>query len=196
VEFSANDIVQVLTYLLPGFVTAWIFFGLTSYPKPKEFERVVQALLFTAIIQAMVAIYKKSALVLGNKFCIGVWDQSSALICSLFFAIGLGIIVSFFANNDKFHWLLRKFKITKETSYASEWFGVFSGDPTYVVLHLKEEGRLYGWPQEWPSDPQKGHFSIVSAEWLDENNNRIPLAGVNNILIPASEVRLVEFMEI
>jgi len=52
---------------------------------------------------------------------------------------------------------------------------------------------VYGWPEEWPSQPDIGHFSISEAEWLDKKK-RIPLKGVTTILIPADEVALVEFM--
>lgn len=194
-EWITSEVINVLTFLLPGFVSAWIFYGLTSNPKPTEFERVVQALIFTVFIQGIVVALGYLLCMVGNRFfCLGVWDKTSSLVWSIVFAIGIGLIFSIFANNDKFHTLLRKIKITRETSFSSEWFGAFSESPTYVVLHLSGERRLYGWPKEWPSDPQKGHFSIAQAEWLDDEK-RIPLTGVRNILIPASEVGFVEFMK-
>ena len=54
--------------------------------------------------------------------------------------------------------------------------------------------RLYGWPSEWPSDPSEGHFLIQDGEWLLENNEREPITGVVAILIPVSEVEMVEFL--
>ncbi|SUP44184.1 Uncharacterised protein [Vibrio furnissii] len=55
-ENLTNDIITLLQYLLPGFVAAWMFYSLTSYPKPSQFERVVQALIFTIFIQAIVVV--------------------------------------------------------------------------------------------------------------------------------------------
>jgi len=81
---------------------------------------------------------------------------------------------------------------TRESSYASEWFSAFL-NITYVVLHLKDERRLYGWPIEWPSEPHNGHFLITDAAWLD-GDKELPIAGVDNILIDAREVKWVEFM--
>lgn len=52
----AKDTVALFAYLLPGFVTAWVIYGLTSQTKPSQFERVVQALIFTFIIQASMPI--------------------------------------------------------------------------------------------------------------------------------------------
>ena len=51
-----------------------------------------------------------------------------------------------------------------------------------------------GWPEEGPSTPDRGHFIVVQAEWLDENNEPIPLEGVEKIVIKASEVEMVELM--
>jgi hypothetical protein len=65
---------------------------------------------------------------------------------------------------------------------------------TYVVLHLKDERRLYGWPIEWPSVPDRGHFLLVQASWL-KDTEEIPIKGVKSILIDVNDVRWVEFME-
>lgn len=70
---------------------------------------------------------------------------------------------------------------------------MFSQQKTYVVLHLTGERRLYGWPEEWPSDPNVGYFSMAESEWLTDSGS-IPLEGVENVLIPAQEVTFVEFM--
>ena len=64
----------------------------------------------------------------------------------------------------------------------------------YVVLHLKGQRRLYGWPEEWPSRPDEGHFRIAEGEWLIEDERR-PAKGVSAILIPAGEVEMVEFLD-
>ena len=52
-SWASSEVVNVLTFLLPGFVTAFVFHSLTSHPRLKEFDRVVQALIFTILIQAI-----------------------------------------------------------------------------------------------------------------------------------------------
>jgi hypothetical protein len=190
-----NDIIKLLQYLLPGFVTAWVFYSFTSYPKPSQFERVVQALIFTIFIQAISHIIKYVYNFLPIDSQPVKWNNNVNIVCLLTIAVLIGIIFSYYANNDKFHKLLRKLKITKETSYSSEWFSAFSEKITYVVLHLKDERRIYGWPMEWPTEPNKGHFVLSKASWLLEDNSQVPLEGVESILIDASSVELVEFME-
>ena len=190
----STEIVQLLKYLLPGFLAAWVFYGFTSHPKPSEFERIVQALIFTLIVQAGVYCVEKGSLLLGRIRAIGEWNEHSEILCSIVCAAALGFLFAYFSNTDKFHKLVRKYGITRETSYPSEWFGVFSKNVTYVVLHLTDDRRIYGWPTEWPSEPAKGHFSLEQASWLDEDGKEIQLTGVHCILIRAQDVKWVEFM--
>jgi uncharacterized protein DUF6338 len=193
-ENISNDVILILQFLLPGFIAAWIFYGLTSYPKQSQFERIVQALIFTLFIQAMVSILKYLLLKIGLYWNIGNWNESSSLIASIIIAIMFGIIFSFFANNDKIHNFLRWAKITQESSFPSEWFGSFS-NITYIVIHFKDERRLYGWPIEWPSEPTNGHFLITEPSWLTKNDKECKITGVSNILINVQDVKWVEFLE-
>ena len=178
-------LISVLQYLLSGFVSAWIFYGLTSYPKPSPFERVIQALIFTFIIRVVAGVFDAFFEI-----------QDSNFILSLILALALGFLLSYFANNDQCHRLLRHLKITKETSYSSQWFGTFSDNITYIVLHLKDQRRIYGWPKEWPTEPSQGHFLLQDACWLGEKDEEaVLLDDVEGVLIDSANVELVEFMK-
>ena len=86
--------------------------------------------------------------------------------------------------------------LTKETSYPSEWYSAFSENPDcYVVLHLSGERRLYGWPEEWPSRPDEGHFRIAEGEWLTKDGQR-PMKGVSAFVVPARDVEMIEFLQL
>ena len=192
------DIINLLKYLIPGLISASIFYSLTAFPKQSPFERTVQALIFTVVIQALVYIVKSIFIFIGYKWRIlWEWNANSTLIWSIIIAILLGLSFSYLINNDKIHKQLRKWNITKETSYSSTWYGAFSFEEniTYIVLHFKDGSRLYGWPTHWPSDPEKGHFIIKQPSWLDEDNNEIEIKGVSSVLVDVKEIDLVEFME-
>jgi len=62
------------------------------------------------------------------------------------------------------------------------------------VLHLEGGRRIYGWPIEWPTDPKNGHFVLEQVSWLD-GDKETELLGVHQMLVDATEVFLVEFME-
>jgi hypothetical protein len=191
----APELVEVLRYLLPGFLMAWVFHGLTSFPKRSEFESVVEALVFNLPIQLCVTLEGGAALWLGKWLTLGTWTRNSELTASTLTAFALGSFFAYFANCDRCHRLARRLKLTRETSYPSEWFGTFAeNERTYVVLHLKDERRLYGWPDEWPSSPSGGHFRLSSPSWLVDNKDR-PIQGVRYILVSVKDVKWVEFID-
>ena len=190
-SWVSSEAVGVFVFLLPGFVAAAVFYSLTSHPKPGAFDRVVQALIFTAVGQAITsAIILLFVVVFGNAAWIKDWEFVLFCIVSVFFAVSLACIL----NNDVAHRLLRRTGITRETSYPSEWYSTFARHECYVVLHMKGQRRLYGWPEEWPSQPDEGHFRIAEGEWL-EDDKRTPAEGVAAVLIPISQVEMVEFLE-
>ncbi len=193
----AGDTIAILQYLLPGFLAAWVYYGFTSHPKPSQFERVIQALIFTLLIQAFVFSIKLLLFKIGDNWRIGVWDEHTSLLFSTLSALAIGAVVSYFANNDQFHAMARKIGVTMETSYPSEWFGALrksARNGNYIVLHLKDGRRLYGWPSDWPSEPEKGHFRLKEASWIvDDKSYDMP--GVRSIMINTQDVKWVEFMQ-
>ncbi len=193
-ERIVPEALSLLQFLLPGFLAAWVFYAFTSYRKPSEFERIIQALIFTLLIRAGVTCVRGVLVVIGRKAAMGVWTTDIELLWSITIAFLLGILFSYLANTDHFHRIVRHFGITRETSFPSEWFGAFLKNITYVVLQLKDERRIYGWPMDWPSSPKIGYFTLREASWLD-GENQIPIKGVSCVLINSEDVRWVEFME-
>ena len=192
-DIVTAGIVGVLTYLLPGLVAAATFYALTSHPKPNTFERIVQALIFTVLAQILADQLPQP----GQPADVqppSLGSENWRTIASVLIAIMLALLATYISNNDTLHRILRKLGVTKETSHPSEWYSAFARkDPRYVVLHLNDQRRLYGWPEEWPSRSDHGHFRLADPTWLDDKNEPIE-SSVVDILIPADEVRMVEFL--
>lgn len=189
---ASGEAMGLLMFLLPGFVAAAVFYWLTSHPKPGAFERIIQALIFTMLVQAIV---KTAFLVTETRIQASAWKETGELLLSIPAAIVLGLLAVYVLNKDIPHRCLRRLGITRENSYPSEWYSAFDRHADcYLVLHLKGERRLYGWPTEWPSRPDEGHFLIEEGEWLDDDGERRPAEGVAGMVVPASEVEMVEFL--
>ncbi len=158
-----SNLIELLLFLLPGFIAATIFYSLTSHSKPDSFARIILALIFTFIVQLMVQAFVPSKAPTQQ-------DTYGSLPWSALFAIGLGLFAALCINHDLPHRIFRKLKFTKENTYPSEWYSAFSQHQnSYVVLHLYDGRRVYGWPTEWPSRPAEGHFHLEEAEWIEES---------------------------
>ena len=197
--YISKDVLTLLYFLLPGFIVASIFYTLTAHPKTTEFERVIQALVFTVIIKVMAVLLRWTFVAVGHRRVLrgwnaGPWTADSELICSVALAIPLGLFFVWLANSDSFHSLARKRRLSTRTSYPSEWYHAFAQGNNWVVLHLIGQRRLYGWAEEWPDQADKGHFIIDQPEWLLDDGQRAPLYRVERFMVPAVEVKLIEFV--
>jgi len=193
-EELGAEAITLLTYLLPGFLAAMIFYGFTSHPKPSQFERVVQALVLTFVVQVSTSFVRVPLEWVGHFWSLAAWDKASNALVSAILAIALGATLAHFANTDKAYAWLRRRGLTSRTSHPSEWYCVFSQKVMFVILHMKDERRLYGWPKEWPIEPDKGQFYIMLPCWIQPDGNQIDLPQLDGILIQAKDVKWVEFV--
>lgn len=174
----AKDLPTLVFMLLPGFLAAGIFYTLTAHPKLSEFERLIQALIFTAILRVLTIGVERPALYLGRHLGEwGKWDGDAELASSVVLAIPVGAFFAWMANSDLFHQFMRSIGLTTRTSYPSEWYGTFAREKRWVILHLKDGRRLYGWPEEWPDQPDRGQFVIDQPERLLSSGERAPSIG-------------------
>lgn len=190
----SKEIVSLLNFLLPGFLAAWVIYGLTNHEKPNQFERTIQALIFTVLIQSTTWLIEKTMLWAGEIFALGYWGRASELLASYSLALLLGLLVAKSSREDAVYSWLRKFKLTGKSSHPNEWSDVFSKFPRFVVLHLEGERRLFGWPEVWPSKPSEGHFFLVYPSWQTEEGST-DIKGVEGVLINSKEVKWVEFLD-
>ena len=189
-----KDFVIFLAYLLPGFLAAWVYYGLTSHSKPSQFERIVEALIFTLVIQTISPVVQGAALWVGRWMPIRHWDTLASGLVSLGLAVIAGTLAAYFSNSDAFHRWLRARGFTTRTSHPSEWYSVLARKEAFVILHFKDGRRLYGWPKEWPVESDRGQFYIMLPSWIAEDGSSIELPQLDGILVRVEDVQWVEFL--
>ncbi|WP_449649162.1 DUF6338 family protein [Rahnella aceris] len=195
-EAISADVVNLLKYLTPGFIAAWIFYSLTGHLKPSQFERVVQALIMTFIIQLIVVILKIIFVYIGKKtnFVISDWTETTSVIWSTLLSFIYGLSFSYLCNNDCIHSLLRKLKFTKESSSRREWLETPEFRNAPITLHLKNNKRIHGWPKETNSALDVGHFLLEKAAWLNKDDGFEDVFS-KYVMIKSSEIEYVEIYE-
>jgi len=188
----SKETIALLSYLLPGFLVAWMFYALTSHTKPTQSERVIQALIFTLLVAAVVALERIVLQYFGHWYILRPWDKDSELIASVITALLLSLLIAHLTNKDTLHAVLRKFKLSQRSSSPNEWCTVLSARQQFIVIHLKDDRRLYGWPLVWPSDPDKGHIFVTSASWV-HGETALELAEAEGVLVDVKDIGHIEF---
>jgi hypothetical protein len=191
----SKETAALLHFLLPGLLAAWVFYGLTSHGKPSQFERVIQALIFTFLVQAILPFVQWLLEAIGTQYSLRPWDGASETLASAIVALMLGASLAYLTNKDSFHKWIRAKGFSTRASHPSEWHGVLSERQNYVVLHLADERRLSGYPKVWPSESEKGHFYIVQPAWLSETGEHNLLGGIEGLLINTKDVKWIEFID-
>jgi hypothetical protein len=195
-EDLATKIIPLVQTLIPGFLTAMIFYWLADVKKPGQFERTVQALIGTGLITMMVSGIKAGLSWVGEHyFTLGEWTTQVEGIWGIGLAVALGLLLAFASNHDYLYRFARWLTLTSRSSYP-EWIYAFrKREGKTVVLTLLDGRRLFGYPAVWPTDPKEGHFLITQPCWMDENNQWIETPGIESYLIANVDVYLVEFLE-
>jgi Family of unknown function (DUF6338) len=189
----SRETIALLTYLMPGFLMAWLFYAFTSHSRPSQFERVVQALIFTVIINALVVVERPLFEFTGTWVILRTWDKDAEVLASVFTALALGFAFVYFSNKDTFHSFLRRRGLSYRSGLPNEWCTVFAPREQFVVVHLKDDRRLYGWPKVWPADPEKGHLFLTLASWV-HGETAVELSDAEGILLNVQDVAHVEFL--
>ena len=195
-----TKLIGLIWNLLPGFLAAWIFHGLTAHPKATPFERIAQALIFTALCKFLLPIIRWLSLAIGRLAWIQPiaipWGEESEFASQILSACAMGLLFAYLANTGKAHRILRDWNITKNTSRPSQWYAAFHDFNLWVYLYLKDGKTLFGWPYEFPDHPDKDQFFLEDPHWVEEINGvteHKPIPNVKYMLVQASEVRFVQF---
>src|ERR1039458_7825207 len=107
----STEALAVLLVLLPGFVCAKLVQWLCPRPQQTEMEKVVDALLYSAIV------YLIFLLIFGVPT--GLTRKHFAVL--LIIPIVLAFLISYLMTNDSIGNLLRKFRVTHRTTRPSLW---------------------------------------------------------------------------
>jgi hypothetical protein len=113
-----KEIIPLLQYLIPGFLSTWIFYSLTAFKRPDTFGQIVQALIFTFVIQGAVLAVGNLCLWIGSTgVSLGSWNDRAQTLWAFVFSLLLGLFACYLATSDKLHGWLRKRNVTKQSSF-------------------------------------------------------------------------------
>lgn len=189
---ALGELTSVLRFVLPGLVMAWAFYGLSSYQKQGEFERVAQALVFTAMLDVVARMLVAWG-ILAGRLAGPLFPALEVSNLAAFLAMPAGVALAYLANNDIVHAALRRLGVTTSSGRPDQWDAAFRLYRGYVTLDLHDGRRIIGWPVEWPDRPGEGQFLLHDHRWITTPDSTFSGPASSAILIPAKEVEYVEF---
>lgn len=181
--FGDTSLLELLLALLPGFLTAEIIAVLVLREDRTTLDRIIQALIYTFVINVI-----WHQLPWSNNS-----DPSRDLIGMGLLAVALGLLLTWLINTDVLHRILRRWRITQASSKPNEWYAAFYQSRLYTILHLHDGRRIYGWPRSYPCRSEKGHVLLENAIWLDRSGEPLEERFVD-YLINVKDIRFVEFL--
>jgi hypothetical protein len=189
-----NEFVPILIFLLPGFLTSKILDILVIRKERDVFDKLVQALVFTFANLALFVVARwiiESAT--SAKFDRQFLSVGNVLLITSC-AVGIGLACAFEIRNELALSFLHKLKFTKKTYNLSTWIDTFSASEKYVVVHLEDGRRIYGWPKFYSDEPGERAIFLQDATWLDEQNKALNEPLISILLDEKSGIQFVEFV--
>ncbi|MBC8357337.1 MAG: hypothetical protein H8E54_00105 [Candidatus Aminicenantes bacterium] len=187
---------QILIFLIPGFISAVILDTLVVRMKKKELGKIIEALIFSMIIYTIYSsISGKSPISLSKieESTTLVYDSKSFLWLALL-SLFIPLVLSFLITNDLHMKLARKLRITRKTARASVWFDVFSDLDKHIIINFENDRRIYGWPMYYSTKPENPYIFLFRPAWIQEG--KFVDLNIEGILItPEQKIESIEFLE-
>ena len=189
---------QILIFLIPGFISAIILDALVVRMEKKELGKIIEALIFSMIIYTIYSSISgsgKSPISLSKieESTTLVYDSKSFLWLALL-SLFIPLLLSFFITNDLHMKLARKLRITRKTARASVWFDVFSDLDKHIIINFENGRRIYGWPMYHSTKPENPYIFLFNPAWIQEDE--FVDLNIEGILItPEQKIESIEFLK-
>lgn len=186
-DYVGIDVISVLLVLLPGFLAAGIVQSLCVRPSETEFDKVVEALLYSFLCYvAFVAIVHRMPIRVVAEHVSPTVDHYTPevrtldMLLLLGIGLALGLLVSLSITNDLHTKFLRKLHLSQRTTRTSVWSDAFHSHHGPVEVQFTDRRLLMGVPVFYSDTPREGSLFLTNAAWVarDGTVTRIPGPGI------------------
>lgn len=195
------EAITVLVILLPGFLAARIEQRLVANPEQNEFDKTVEALLYSFFIYLSFTAINRSLPVslrieqVGGASRYSIEANPTRLALLPLIAIILAALMAFATNNDFFGRFFRWLRVTRRTWRGYVWSDVFHDYGGVVQVELADGRSVIGWLKYFSDRPENGSLFLERASWVVAGNTEsVPIDGPGILLTGASDIRSVMFL--
>jgi hypothetical protein len=196
------EALALLIVLLPGFVSSSIL-DHVAVRKPKDhFGRIIEALVFTFIIYAVVvgavgipAFELPAGAADVPRIATALINQSFVWV-ALVLSILLPLFLGFLSTTDGHMRFLRLIRVTNKTARETTWLDVFADQKRYVIVNLTGERRVFGWPQYFSNDRDEGLLYLFDPAWVNADGTYTNLDIHGLFLVEPDSIESIEFTHV
>jgi len=191
---------QILIFLIPGFVSSRILNMLVVRNGKKELEKFIEALIFSMLIYMVFSFVSGIAPIEINQENSAILYNGKSFLLLIILSVFFPIPFGFLTQTDWHMGLARKLRLSKSTSRDSVWYDVFCDSDNYITIEFENGRRICGWPLHWASNPEKPYIYLTKPAWVvqDEKTGKPKYVDldVKGILItPEQKIETIVFMK-
>jgi len=194
---------QILLILLPGFAAAYILQLLALRGTQTDFDKAVEACLYSILIYAAFVLFTHGALpfdIVPAKppatDATIVWHPNKliglAVITLAFSLAGVAYI-----NLDG-NWIFRKLKLTERTTRRSIWNDIFQKEAKtvqVVQVELSDGRSILGVLTYYSDSADDCSVYIEQASWVDDTGATIPIPGPGILLTKNANISSISLLD-
>lgn len=191
----------IFAYLIPGFVSTAILNAIIVRRSKDSFGQVVEALVFSFAIYALISIYtggspvELDATIVGQTTTYMTTYNPRVIIPVFTLALILPLILGASITNDWHMILLRKIKVTHKTARESVWLDVFTDQRRRIIVNLDDGTRVFGWPLYYSDTPEEGKVYLYRPAYLTKDGKTQPLPIHGLFLVKQQKIASIEFLK-
>ncbi len=194
------ELLNTILLIAPGFISVKIFDIIGKRKNNTAWEKLIEAIIFFFLIYIFTSFcyeWKTFISLSESKPPIFIVEKDFIFLGLLtFFSVLFPVIFTYLVYSDWYMKLLRKIKITDQTGRASTWIDVFSEQKRFLIVHLKDNRSIYGWPLYFSNNSDEGHIYLQFPEWRGEDEKVFTASEqTHGILIQKEEIELIEFVK-
>ncbi len=197
------EAVNILLLLLPGFIAGQVFYSIFQVADVPVSKRTLDALIFTFVIYLIVSsVYLWQPLATVNfadgSMSFSVNENSKLIWLALAVTVVVPIVIGSLYHSDVLHAVFRKLNITTKTSRKNTWNDAFLSQNRHVIVTLKDDRRIRGYPTMFSTDPEEGFLYLYNPAWIndDKEDDSEPdyfESGCHGFLLNRDNIDLIEF---
>lgn len=192
----------ILLLLMPGFACAYMVEKLTVRSKQSDFDKVIEAFLFSLVLYLVVApsfgytlplVWDHIALAGSEQYVLQLrWLYLLVLAAG---AVVLALLYSANINRDWLLQFLRKIGVTQRTARNTIWNDTFQDiQASYVLVEIAGNRRLIGFVRYYSDDPEESSIFLEDAAWVLDEGDQQPILGPGILLTKLSGIESISFL--